>query len=41
MRDVLRVSGKGAAVCVDELLQTVDSGMGNIKNIFGLIHCLN
>ena len=30
---------KGAAVFADGL--TVDSGMGNITNIFGSKHCLN
>ena len=33
MGDGLHLSGKGGAA--------VDSGMGNIKNIFGSKHCLN
>ena len=41
MRDGLHLSGKGAAVFVDELSATVGSGMGNIKTIFGSKHCLN
>ena len=41
MRDGLHLSGKGAAVFVDELSAAVDSGMGRIKNIFGSKHCLN
>ena len=34
-RDGLHVSGKGAAVFVDELSAAVDSGMGSITNIYG------
>ena len=30
-RDVLNLSGKGAAVFVDELSAAVDNGMGSIK----------
>ena len=41
MRDGLRLTGNGAAVFADELLGAVDSGMGNIKHIFGSKHCLN
>ena len=41
MRDGFHLSGKGAAVFADELLGTVDSGMGSINNIFGSKHCLN
>ena len=41
MRDGLHLIGKGAAVFADELLGTVNSGMGSIKNIFGSKHCLN
>ena len=41
MTDGLHLSGKGAAVFADELLGAVDSGMGNIKHIFGSKHCLN
>ena len=41
MTDGLHLSGKGAAVFVDEILEAVDSGMGNIKHIFGSKHCLN
>ena len=41
MRDGLHLSGKGAAVFADELSAAVDSGMGNITNIFGSKHCLN
>ena len=33
MRDGLNLSGKGAAVFVDELSAAVDSGMGSITNI--------
>ena len=35
MRDGLLLSGKSAAVFLDEHLGTVDRGMGSIK------HCLN
>ena len=38
--DGLHLSGKGAAVFVDGLTAAVDSGMGNITNIFGSNHCL-
>ena len=33
MRDGLHLSGRGAAVFADELLGTIDSGMGTINNI--------
>ena len=41
MKDGLHLSGKGAAVFVDELSAAFDSGMGSIKNIFGSKQCLN
>ena len=41
MKDGLHLSGKGAAVFVGELSAAVDSGMGNITNIFGSKRCLN
>ena len=41
MNDGLHLSGKGAAVFVDELSAAVDSGMGSITNIFASKHCLN
>ena len=41
MRDKLHISGKGAAVFADELSAAVNSGMGNITNVFGSKHCLN
>ena len=41
MRDVLHLSGKGAAVFADKLSEAVKSGMGSITNIFGSKHCLN
>ena len=41
MRDGLHRSGKWAAVFVDKLSATVDSGMGSISNIFGSKHYLN
>ena len=41
MGDGLRLSGKGAAVFADGLTAAVDSGMCNIKHIFGCNHCLN
>ena len=41
MKDGLHLSGKGAAVFADGLTAAVDSGMGNITNIFGSKHCLN
>ena len=41
MKDVLHVSGKGAAVFADGLSTAVDNGMGNISNIFGSKHYLN
>ena len=41
MRDGLHLSGKGAAVFVDELSAAVDSGTGSINNIFGSKHYLN
>ena len=34
MRDVLHLSGKGAAVFAGELSAAVDSGMGSTKHIF-------
>ena len=40
-KDGLHLSGKGAAVFADGLTTAVDSGMGNITNIFGSKHCLN
>ena len=40
MKDGLHLSGKGAAVFVDEL-SAADSGMGSINNIFCNKHCLN
>ena len=39
MRCGLHLSGKGAAVFVDELSASVDSG--SITNIFGSKHCLS
>ena len=41
MKDGLHLSGKGAAVFADGLTTAVDSGMGNITNIFGSQHYLN
>ena len=41
MRNVLHLSGKGAAVFADEPLAAVNSSMDNIKHIFGSKHCLN
>ena len=41
MGDGLHLSGKEAAVFADGLTAAVDSGMGNITNIFGSNHCLN
>ena len=41
MRDRLHLSGKSAAVFVDELSGAIDSGLSSIKNIFGSRHCLN
>ena len=41
MKDGLHLSGKEAAVFVDGFTPAVDSGMGNITNIFGSKHCLN
>ena len=41
MKDGLHLSGKGAAVFADGLTAAVDSGMGNITNIYGSKHCLN
>ena len=41
MGDGLHLSGKGAAVFADGLTAAVDSGVGNIRNIFGSNHCLN
>ena len=41
MKDVLHLSGKGAAVFADELSAAVDSGMGTMTTIFGSKHCLN
>ena len=41
MKDGLHLSGKGAAVFADGLTTAVDSGMGNITNIFGSKHYLN
>ena len=41
MWDGLHVSGKGAAVFVDELTAAADSGKSSITNIFGDKHCLN
>ena len=41
IKDGLHVSGKGAAVFADGLTAPVDSGMGNITNIFDSKHCLN
>ena len=41
MKDGLHLSGKGAAVFADGLSAAVDSGMGNILNIFGSKHYLN
>ena len=41
MTDGLHLSGKVAAVFADGLTGAVDSGMGNITNIFGSKHCLN
>ena len=41
MKDGLHLSGKGAAVFVNELSAAVDSGMGSITTIFGSKHCLN
>ena len=40
-KDGLHLSRKGAAVFVDGLSAAVDSGMGNLTNIFGSKHCLN
>ena len=40
MKDVLHLSGKGAAVFADGLT-AVDSGMGSIRNIFGSKYYLN
>ena len=34
MRDGLHLSGKGAAVFVDELSEAVESGMGSIQKYF-------
>ena len=41
MKDGLHLSGKGAAVFVDELSAAVDSGIGTMTTIFGSKHCLN
>ena len=41
MKDGLHLSGKGAAVFVDEISAAVDSGMGSITNMFGSKHYLN
>ena len=41
MRDRLQLSGKGAAVFVDELSAAFDSCMGSVNNIFGSKHCLS
>ena len=41
MSDGHHLCGKGAAVFADELSVAVDSGMGNINNIFGSKRCLN
>ena len=41
MRDQLHLSGKGAAVFGNELLATVNRGMGSNKNIFASKHCFN
>ena len=41
MKNGLHLSGKGAAVFADGLSAAVDSGMGNITNIFGSKHYLN
>ena len=41
MKDGLHLSGKGAAVFADGLTAAIDSGMGNITNIFGSKYCLN
>ena len=40
MKDGLHLSGKGAAVFADRLTAPVDSGMGNINNIFCSKCCL-
>ena len=39
MRDGLHLSGRDVAVFVEELLGTVNTGMGNINHIFGRKHC--
>ena len=41
MKDWLCLSAKGAAVFADGLTAAIDSGLGNITNIFGSKHCLN
>ena len=41
MRDGLLLSGKSAAVFVDDTSGAVDSGMVSITNILGNKHCLN
>ena len=41
MRNRRYLIGMGAAVFADEISAAVDSGMGNITNIFGSKHCLN
>ena len=41
VRDGLHLSGNGAAVFTDELLGTVDTGMGSMKSIFGSKHYIN
>ena len=41
MTDGFHLSGKGAAVLVDELSAAANSGMGSINNIFSSKHCLN
>ena len=40
MRDELHVSGKDAAVFVDELSAAVDCGMGSIKKIFSVANII-
>ena len=41
MKDGLHLRGKWAAVFADGFTAAVDSGMGNIINIFFSKHCLN
>ena len=41
MKDGLKLGGKGATVCADELSAAVESGMGSITNYCGRKHYLN